>query len=88
MSQHPDLAKLARDMRGGSPLRGSFLLLVILSCFSAAVLWANFTELDDVTRVDGRIVPSADIQMIEATEPAFCNRCMSAKVRWSKRGWC
>ncbi len=68
MSQHPDLASLAREMRGRSPLRGSLLLLAIVACLIAAGLWANLTELDDVTRVDGRIVPSADVQVIEATE--------------------
>ncbi len=69
MSQHPDLAQLAREMRGRSPLRGSLLLIVILACLLAAGTWAYLTELDDVTRVDGRIVPSGDLQMIEATEP-------------------
>lgn len=69
MSRHPDLALLAREMRGSSPIRGSLLLLVICSCLIAMVFWAHLAELDDVTRVDGRIVPSADIQVIEATEP-------------------
>ncbi len=69
MSQHPELAQLAREMRGRSPLRGSLLLIVILACLLAAGTWAYLTELDDVTRVDGRIVPSGDLQMIEATEP-------------------
>ena len=69
MSRHPDLAKLAREMQGRSPLRGSALLLLILSFFVAAGFWAHMTELDDVTRVDGRIVPSGDLQVIEATEP-------------------
>ncbi|WP_037312790.1 HlyD family type I secretion periplasmic adaptor subunit [Ruegeria halocynthiae] len=69
MSRHPDLAQLAREMRGRSPLRGSLLLLVIGSCLVAMGFWAHWAELDDVTRVDGRIVPSADVQVIEATEP-------------------
>lgn len=69
MSPHPDLNKLAREMRGPSPLRGSALLLVIISFLISAGTWAYLTEIDDVTRVDGRIVPSADLQVIEATEP-------------------
>ncbi|WP_170415381.1 HlyD family type I secretion periplasmic adaptor subunit [Ruegeria atlantica] len=69
MSRHPDLATMAKEMRGKSPLGGSLLLLVILACLVSAGLWAYVTELDDVTRVDGRIVPSADVQLIEATEP-------------------
>ncbi len=69
MSQHYDLASLARATRGASPLRNSLLLVAILACLLTAGVWAYLTELDDVTRVDGRIVPSADIQIIEATEP-------------------
>lgn len=69
MSQHPDLDALARDLRGQGPLRGSVLLLVILLCLTAAFLWAKYTELDDVVRVEATIVPSRDIQVIEATEP-------------------
>lgn len=68
MSRHPDLDKLARDIRGRSPLRGSLLLLVILAFLVTAGLWAQNTEIDDVTRADGRIVPSGDVQVIQATE--------------------
>lgn len=69
MSRHPDLETLAREMRGRMPLRGSLLLIVILVCLTAAGFWAGYTELDDVVRVDGRIVPSRDVQLIEAAEP-------------------
>lgn len=68
MSRHPDLATLARDMKGRNPLRGSLLLLVILGFIGAAGIWAYVTEIDDVTRADGRIVPSGDVQVIQASE--------------------
>lgn len=71
MSRHPDLESLAREMRGRAPLRGSVLLMLILACLVTAVLWACFTELDDVVRVDGRIVPSGDLQLLEAAEPGI-----------------
>ncbi|KIC45712.1 secretion protein HylD [Ruegeria sp. ANG-S4] len=69
MSRHPDLDALAREMRGRPPLRGSLLLGVILLCIITALIWAERTELDDVVRVDGRVVPSINVQVIEATEP-------------------
>lgn len=71
MSRHPDLDSLAREMHRRAPLRGSLLLLVILTCLAVAGIWAHLTELDDVVRADGRIVPSGDIQLIEATEPGI-----------------
>ncbi|MEI4233888.1 HlyD family type I secretion periplasmic adaptor subunit [Roseovarius sp. D22-M7] len=71
MAHDRDLAKLAREMRGASPLRGSLLLAVILVFLAAAAVWAARTELDDVTRAEGRIVPSRDVQLIQATEPGI-----------------
>lgn len=56
-------------MRGRSPLRGSLLLLVILLFLGSAMAWAARTEIDDVTRAEGRVVPSGNVQVIEATEP-------------------
>ncbi|WP_299987501.1 HlyD family type I secretion periplasmic adaptor subunit [uncultured Ruegeria sp.] len=69
MPRHPELRQLAREMQGRAPLRGSLLLFLIVGCIITAVFWAKFTELDNVVRTDGRIVPSGDIQVIEATEP-------------------
>lgn len=69
MARHRDLERLAREMRGRSPLRGSILLLAILAFLLAVVIWAARTEIDDVTRADGRIVPSGNVQVIEASEP-------------------
>lgn len=69
MARHNDLERLAREMRGGSPLRGSLLLGLILLFLITAWVWAARTEIDDVTRAEGRIVPSRDVQVIQATEP-------------------
>ncbi len=66
MSQ--DFDALARSMKGRSPLRNSLLLLAIILFLGAAGAWAALTEIDDVTRADGRIVPSGDVQVIEAAE--------------------
>ena len=69
MARRADLDTLAREMQGRQPWRGSVLLGVILLFFLTAGVWAARTEIDDVTRADGRIVPSRDVQMIQATEP-------------------
>ncbi len=63
-----DLQILAREMRGRQPIRGSLLLLLILAFLVLAVIWAARTELDDVTRADGRIVPSSQIQAVQSPE--------------------
>ena len=68
MARDHDLDRLAREMRGRSALRGSLLLFTILAFLIIAGIWAATTEIDDVTRADGRIVPSASVQVIEAAE--------------------
>lgn len=68
MSQHKDFQRLARSMKSTSPIRNSLLMATILGFIVVAVVWAATTEIDDVTRADGRIVPSGDVQVIEASE--------------------
>ncbi len=68
MSQHKDFDRLARSMKSTSPIRNSLLMAAILGFIVIAVTWAATTEIDDVTRADGRIVPSGDVQVIEASE--------------------
>ena len=69
MARKHDLDSLAREMQGRQSWRGSLLLAVILLFFLSAGVWAASTEIDDVTRAEGRIVPSRDLQLIQATEP-------------------
>ncbi len=59
---------LAREIRGGNPVRASLLLLLILAFLAIAGVWAARTELDVVTRGDGRVVPSGDVQIVQASE--------------------
>lgn len=68
MSNRQDFDALARSMKGRSSIRSSLLLFAIIAFFGAAGVWASMTEIDDVTRADGRIVPSGDVQVIEASE--------------------
>lgn len=77
MSRHKDLDSLARSLQGRSPIRGSLLLFTILGFFCAALFWAWRTEIDDVTRADGRIVPSGDVQVIEAAEDGVLQRLVA-----------
>ena len=68
MSTTQDFDSLVRELGGRSPLRASLLLFAILAFILLAIVWAAVTELDDVTRGDGRIVPSRSVQVIQASE--------------------
>ena len=71
MARRADLDTLAREMQGRQSWRGSLLMGAILLFFVVALIWAALTEIDDVTRAQGRIVPSSDVQVIQATEPGI-----------------
>jgi adhesin transport system membrane fusion protein len=49
--------------RGASALLWTMLLFIII-----AIVWANWAELDEITRGDGEIIPSSQLQVIETLE--------------------
>ncbi|MFN3700698.1 MAG: HlyD family type I secretion periplasmic adaptor subunit [Alphaproteobacteria bacterium] len=50
------------------PLSKHLLLAFIVSFFVIFVIWANFATLDEVTRGDGKIVPSSEIQAVQTLD--------------------
>lgn len=70
MAAQPDFDALVRDLRGTAPWQGSLLLLLVIACLAAILTWAALTEIDDVTRADGRVVPVRDVQVVQSAETA------------------
>lgn len=64
----PDFKQIALDMHGGTSRAGAVLLGSVLFVVVFFVVWASLTEIDDVTRADGRVVPSQLIQVVQASE--------------------
>ncbi|MGB1342614.1 MAG: HlyD family type I secretion periplasmic adaptor subunit [Pseudomonadales bacterium] len=52
--------------------RPGFLSHLVLWCtilvVFVAIVWANFAELDEITRAEGRVIPSSQIQVIQNLE--------------------
>lgn len=71
MSRRSEFKAVKAEMRGPSRFRGTTLLLTILAFIAAVAVWANFTEIDDVNRADGTVVPSSKTQIIQAAEPGI-----------------
>ena len=63
-----DFNKLSRELSGKSSFSGSFLLIIIIILIITILLWSNFTELDDVTRGEGRIESSTPNQQVQASQ--------------------
>ncbi len=56
-----------------------FALLVIFSFFIFAVVWANWASLDEVTRGEGKIIPSSDVQSVQSLDAGIVEEFMIAE---------
>lgn len=50
------------------PLYKHILLFSIIGVFVSFIVWANFAALDEVTRGQGKVIPSSEIQQIQHQE--------------------
>lgn len=50
------------------PFINHALLISVIVVLAAALLWANWAVLDEVTRGEGRVIPSSQIQIIQNLE--------------------
>jgi len=63
-----DFKTLSREMAGREGLAGSAILGTVIVLVITALIWANWAELDSVTRGEGRIVSSVQNQLVQAAE--------------------
>jgi len=63
-----DFKSLSREMSGRDGLRGSTIMFTIIALVALALYWANWAELDSVTRGEGRIISSVQNQLVQASE--------------------
>lgn len=63
-----DFKTLSREMAGREGLGGSTIMFTIFALVGLTLIWANWAELDNVTRGEGRIVSSVQNQMVQAAE--------------------
>lgn len=61
-----DEAELAMEEQ--APLRAKSLLYWILLILAVALVWAAFSEVDEVVRGEGRVTPSRQVQVIQSLD--------------------
>jgi adhesin transport system membrane fusion protein len=62
-----DCCQFIAEARANRPrLTGSMLLLLVMGLIVAAVAWAAMTEIDEVTRGSGKVVPSRQVQVVQS----------------------
>lgn len=57
---------IIRDETGGA---ATTAVLLIAMLFMSFLVWATFTEIEEVTRGDGRVIPSQKTQIVQSSEP-------------------
>lgn len=55
------------ERQGTTPYH--FLILVVVALFCVSFGWASYTEIDEISRGNGRVIPATRTQTIQATEP-------------------
>ena len=68
-----DFKSLAKEMSGKQKSSSSILLLSIISLLALILLWAASTDLDNVTRGDGKTISSSN-QLVQSSEPGVLRR--------------
>ena len=63
-----DFRKLSREMSGREGASNSLILIVVIALLVSGGVWANMTELDNVTRGEGRVVSAMQNQNVQAAE--------------------
>jgi membrane fusion protein, adhesin transport system len=81
MSQSNDFAEL----REKKPLR-HFILWATLLFFIIALIWANFAELEEVTRAPGEVIPSKHVQLIQNLEGGIIKQILVREGETVKKG--
>jgi adhesin transport system membrane fusion protein len=69
------------------PLTGSQRVIVITTIgFFLFILWAALADVDEVTRGQGKVIPSSKVQLIQATEASTISELLVRSGQQVKRG--
>ncbi|XDZ65847.1 HlyD family type I secretion periplasmic adaptor subunit [Alphaproteobacteria bacterium LSUCC0684] len=61
--------EISLDSGSKAPLKGQMIYIIIAVFFVSAVSWAMLSEIDEVVRADGEVVPSENVQIIQSRLP-------------------
>ena len=80
------LSEVSVATMASTHLAGHVLLVVSVLFFAVAFWWASATELDEVTRGDGKVVPSSKVQVIQNLEGGILAEVLVAEGEIVEKG--
>ena len=69
-----EFKKLAKKLAGKQKNSSSILLLTIITLLAVIMVWASITELDNVTRGEGKTISEAQNQLVQSSEPGVLKK--------------
>lgn len=69
-------ARALFDTDEDMPLSKHYLLMAIASFFVIFIVWANFATLDEVTRGDGKVIPSSEVQALQSLDAGVVEKIL------------
>jgi adhesin transport system membrane fusion protein len=69
-----------------TPKGGRAILLVVMALFVLFIIWSYFSEIEQVTRGDGKVVPSTQIQVVQNLEGGILSEIMIDVGELVKKG--
>ena len=74
-------------IRHRQPLTGARMIIVAsAAAFALFLVWASLAQLDEVTRGQGKVIPSSKLQVITAVEPATVSEILVKSGLQVKKG--
>ncbi len=68
------------------PLSKHLLFVAITVFFVAFFIWANLAQLDEVTRGDGKVIPSSEIQALQSLDPGIVDEFLVKEGDFVRQG--
>lgn len=69
-----------------TPLRAKVLLYTIAASLAVLVFWAFFAKVDEVTRGEGKVIPSKQVQVIQSLDGGIISEILVAEGQTVKVG--
>jgi membrane fusion protein, adhesin transport system len=70
------MSSLSQAVLQQTERKSKLLLNIIVSLLILAIIWANFAQIDEITRAEGNVIPSSKIQVIQNLEGGIVSDIM------------
>lgn len=58
------------------PRSWTYIIALVVATVSAFLIWANWAEVDQISRAEGKVIPSGKIQIVQSAEPGVVSEIM------------